>query len=161
MPRIALRTAPHHGTRYLRSNGSIGSIWLENALEVRKGRSVLDRPFRCGKGRTLEWEQDIEHLLTIPGLLNIGQLPTSAVGNPCLRNLLMVDRVGRADVLGPHHTCDEKLTDLKVDTDFLPALDNEISVGKDLRYDRRYGQAQYFLTVDGSDALALTRRAQT
>ena len=134
---------------------------------TKKGRQNDKKagPFWTGlsaaaRGGRLEREQDIENLLSVPGLLHVGELPTSAVRNPCFRNLRVVDGIGRGDVLGPHHAGDEELADFKVHADFLPALNDEITVGQDLRDDHRDRQTQFFLAVDGSDALARVARAQ-
>jgi hypothetical protein len=70
----------------------------------------------------LERQEDIQDLVAVPRLLNIGDLAASAVTDAGFRNLLAGNRVVGGDVFRTDNAGYNQLSDFEVHPDFLAAL---------------------------------------
>src|SRR4051794_28386986 len=73
-------------------------------------------------------QHDVEHLLSVARLLDVGDLAAAAVGDAQLGDLIVRDGVLGRDVLRADDAGDVDVADLEVDPDLLPAGDHQIAV---------------------------------
>ena len=107
-----------------------------------------------------EGQEDVEGLLAVAGLLDVGDLAAAAIRDARLGDLGGFDRVVGFDVLGPHDAGDDQLADLEIDADLLFALDDEVAVRQDLRDDAGDVRDQLLLAPDRARAVAAAGRVR-
>src|SRR3954454_15564847 len=85
---------------------------------------------RCAEGAIAASvrQHDVEHLLSVARLLDVGDLAAAAVGNAQLGDLVVRDGVLGRDVLRTDDAGDVDVADLEVDPDLLPAVDHQVAV---------------------------------
>ena len=103
----------------------------------------------------LEWQQHVEHLLSVSRLLYVGDLTATAIRDACLCDLARVDGVVALDILRPNDAGDDEFADFKVDSNFLFAFDNEIAVRQKLGHDGCDVGLQRLLPIDGAFSVAV------
>src|SRR3546814_12639035 len=81
---------------------------------------------RCGDGKgVLEGEQDVEDLLAVARLLDVGDDAAATVGDAGLGDPVVGHRVGRRHVLGTNDAGDLQLPDFEVHPELLAAEDRK------------------------------------
>ena len=113
-------------------------------LPVRVGLPGPASVLWCCCLRRLEREDDVEHLLPVAGLLEIGNLAASALGNPRFGDLVIGHGVGGGHVFRADDPGNLKLTSFEVDPEFLSAVNCHVAVGKDLGDHGRDAQFDIF-----------------
>ena len=100
-----------------------------------------------------ERHDNVEHLLTIAGLLHVGDLAAAAIGDPGLGNLVIADRIVGGDVLLANDAGNLQIAHLEIDARFLPAVDDHITVGQDLGHDGGDAEINGLVALHRTDTL--------
>ena len=103
--------------------------------------------------RGLEGIEDVEELLSVGRLLDVGELTPAAVGDAGFGDLIVAHGVFRADVLGPDDADDLQFANLEVDANLPGSLNRHVSVRQHLGDDG--GDPQVDFVGAGNLALAV------
>ncbi len=80
-------------------------------------------------------------------------MTAAAISNARLGDLVVVDGIGRGDILGPDQADDLQLPDLEVDPDLLASGDHQVAVGQYLGDEGGDAQIDLLVAVDAARAL--------
>ncbi len=95
----------------------------------------------------------IDQLLAVAGLLHIGQLTASPVGDTRFGDLAVLDRVRVGDVLRADDAGDQQFAHLEVHPDFLATGDDQVAVGQAVHDQGRDLQVHGLLAIHGAYAV--------